>query len=142
MASITEQLRRHSVALISLFIALSGLAYNTWRNEQTEENNNIRTAGIEILLLLGEFDRVVFHRQYDDDPVLGNPRTGWSLVLTIRDLGTLVGDPANGSSAELVNIWQVNWEGLGGSSTTNSDRISDAVEVVRRDVLHVMSMLD
>ena len=87
MSNISDQIRRHSVALISLFVALSGLAYNTWRNEQTEENNNIRTAGIELLLLLGEFDRVVFHRQYDNDPVLGNPRTGWSLVLTIRDLG-------------------------------------------------------
>ncbi len=142
MASFRKQLRRHSVALISLFIALSGLAYNTWRNEQTEENNNIRTAGIELLLLLGEFDRVVFHRQYDNDPVLGNPRTGWSLVLTIRDLGTLMGDPAASSSQRLVQVWQANWEGLGSQSTRNSDTISDAVEQTRSDVLHTMSMLD
>ena len=142
MATFSEQIRRHSVALISLFVALSGLAYNTWRNEQTEENNNIRTAGIELLLLLGEFDRVVFHRHYDKDPVLGNPRTGWSLVLTIRDLGTLMGEPAASSSARLVQTWQNNWEGLGGASTENSDTISDGVETVRRDVLHVMSMLD
>ena len=147
MASFTEQLRRHSVALISLFIALSGLAYNTWRNEQTEENNNIRTAGIELLLLLGEFDRTVFHLRYDDHLQLGNERTGWSLALTIRDLGTLIGEPALGSSTELVDVWEANSEQLDGSHPTqlrneSFSRISDSVEVVRADVLDVMSMLD
>lgn len=142
MATFKDQLRRHSVALISLFIALSGLAYNTWRNEQTEENNNVRTAGIELLLLLGEFDRVVFYRHYDKDPVLGSPRLGWSLALTIRDLGTLMGEPATGSSVQLVETWQANWDKLGGDTTTNADNISDAVEKVRGDVLDVMSMLD
>lgn len=142
MSNFSDQIRRHSVALISLFVALSGLAYNTWRNEQTEENNNVRTAGIELLLLLGEFDRVVFHRQYDNDPMLGNPRTGWSLALTIRDLGSLIGEPAAGSSTVLVDVWQANWEGLGGASTENADTISDAVETVRSDVLFGMSMLD
>ena len=142
MASFTEQLRRHSVALISLFIALSGLAYNTWRNEQTEENNNIRTAGIEMLLLLGEFDRTVFHLQFDQGLQLGNARTGWSLVLTIRDLGMLIGEPARESSEELLGIWEANHEGLGERATGNFDNISSAVDVVREDVLDVMSMLD
>ena len=58
-------MRQHSVALISLAIALSSLAYNTWRNEQTEANRNVRTAGIELLLKLGELDRVVFFSHYD-----------------------------------------------------------------------------
>jgi hypothetical protein len=35
--SVLEQIQRNSVALISLFIAIPGLAYNTWRNELTEE---------------------------------------------------------------------------------------------------------
>ncbi|MBT8078241.1 MAG: hypothetical protein KJO31_06670 [Gammaproteobacteria bacterium] len=142
MASFSDQLRRHSVALISLFIALSGLAYNTWRNEQTEENNNIRTAGIEMLLLLGEFDRTVFHLQYDQGLQLGNERTGWSLVLTIRDLGTLIGDPANSSSAELLGTWESNNGALGERSATSFNNISAAVDVVREDVLDLMSMLD
>ena len=148
MASIAEQIRRHSVALISLFVALSGLAYNTWRNEQTEENNNIRTAGIEMLLLLGEFDREVFHLHFDS---LGNARTGWSLVLTIRDLGTLIREPAAESSEGLVGVWQVNWENLGernerGGLTAESQEsfnsISNTIEVVRKDVRDVMSALD
>lgn len=135
------------MALISLFIALSGLAYNTWRNEQTEENNNIRTAGIELLLLLGEFDRTVFHLRWDDKLQLGNERTGWSLALTIRDLGTLMGDPARGSATALVEVWQANNDKLGGGNplavrNASFSSISDSVEVVRADVLEVMSMLD
>ncbi|MDB6105600.1 MAG: hypothetical protein JWO52_5599, partial [Gammaproteobacteria bacterium] len=40
MATIREQLRNNAVALTSLFIALSSLGYNTWRNERTEHNRN------------------------------------------------------------------------------------------------------
>ena len=52
--SILEQLRRNTVALISLVVAISSLSYNTWRNEATEENRNLRVAAFEILLKLGE----------------------------------------------------------------------------------------
>jgi len=83
------QIRQHSVALISLAIALGSLGYNTWRNEKTEANRNIRTAGIELLMKLGELDRVVFFSHYDKDTVRGNPRSGWAYVLTIRDLAAL-----------------------------------------------------
>ena len=39
-----EQLQRNAVALISLFVAVSSLSYNTWRNEQSEFNRNQRQA--------------------------------------------------------------------------------------------------
>src|SRR5882757_4094648 len=74
MSSIREQVRNNSVALISLFIALSSLGYNTWRNERTERNRNIRTATFEILTKLAEFERVVFLAHYDRDKSNGNPR--------------------------------------------------------------------
>ncbi|MBF8293263.1 MAG: hypothetical protein HW392_2090 [Steroidobacteraceae bacterium] len=45
MPDMREQLRNNLVALISLVIALSALGYNTWRNELTERNRNIRAAG-------------------------------------------------------------------------------------------------
>ena len=44
MTTLRQQLRNNSVALISLVVALTSLAYNTWRNERTEHNRNIRTA--------------------------------------------------------------------------------------------------
>ena len=138
---ISEQLRRHSVALISLAVALSGLAYNTWRNERSEENKNIRTAGVEVLLLLGEFERLAFHAHYDNDELRGDPRTGWSLVLTIRDLGGLTMDPAITATEDLVATWEANWSGLG-HDKAKAQEIFDSIDNVRRDVLLVMSMLE
>ena len=49
MRTFREQLRSNAVALISLTVALSSLGYNTWRNERTEHNRNIRAAAFEIL---------------------------------------------------------------------------------------------
>ena len=145
----SEQVRRHSVALISLAVAISSFAYNSWRNEQSEANRNIRTAGIELLIKLGELDRVVLHAQYgkDADPeesvdTMMYTRTGWAYVLTVRDLGSLTAAPAKSSSLELYEIWKVNFDHLGESDEKASDAISDSIDQVRADVLEVMAALD
>ena len=134
-------MRQHSVALISLAIALSSLAYNTWRNEQTEANRNVRTAGIELLLKLGELDRIVFFSHYDKDETRGNPRSGWAYVLTIRDLAALTSEPAVSSSADLLRVWNENWSGLG-KNDASADLISAGIDQLRNDVLSVLAALD
>lgn len=141
MTSLTDQVRRNSVALISLAIAISSLAYNTWRNEQTESNRNIRVAGMEMLLKLGELERVVFFAHYDMDKQGGNPRLGWAYALTVRDLGALTPEPARSASRELIKVWQKNWPGLGQSDEAAS-KITDAIDKARSDVLGVLSGLD
>jgi hypothetical protein len=52
MTTLRQQLRSNAVALTSLLIALTSLGYNTWRNEHTEHNRNIRAAAFEILTKL------------------------------------------------------------------------------------------
>lgn len=141
MNTIKSQLARHSVALISLLVALSSLAYNTWRNELTEDNRNIRTAGIELLLKLGELDRVVFYSHYEQDQDRGNPRSGWAYALTIRDLGSLMHEPAISATRELIATWQHNWTGLG-SDDQAASKISDSIDQTRADVLDVLAALD
>lgn len=141
MRKLREQFRRHSVALISLLVALTALTYNTWRNEETEDNRNIRTAGIEILLKLGELEQVVFLSHYDADPVRGSPRIGWAYVLTVRDLGRLVPEPAKTSSEELLTAWQVNWPGLGKEDAA-VERLSEAIDRARSDMLRVLASLE
>ncbi len=141
MTSFIDQVRRNSVALISLAVALSSLSYNTWRNEQTEYNRNIRVAGIQLLLKLGELERVVFFAHYDTDSEAGNPRAGWAYALTIRDLGSLTPEPARSSTVSLVEIWQQNWSGLGTSDDAAS-RISDNIDKTRSEVLGVLAELD
>ncbi|HSD68097.1 MAG TPA: hypothetical protein VLB07_01030 [Woeseiaceae bacterium] len=140
MKRLLRQLRRHSVAIISLVVAVSGLSYNTWRNEQTETNRNVRSAGFELLVKLGELDRVVFFSHFDRDPQMGNPRSGWAYVLTIRDLGELMPDEAARSTRDLVGLWQSNWSGLG-DSDDSAQMISDAIDECRDEVLQALANL-
>ncbi len=141
MTSFIDQVRRNSVALISLAVALSSLSYNTWRNEQTEYNRNIRVAGIELLLKLGELEKVVFFAHYDRDSQAGSPRAGWAHALTVRDLGSLTPEPARSSTVSLVEVWQQNWSGLGTSDDAAS-KISDSIDKARSEVLGVLAELD
>lgn len=141
MNNFRQQLRQHSVALLSLVIALTGLAYNTWRNEQTEANRNVRTAGVELLLKLGEIERIVFFSHYDHDQIRGNPRSGWAYVLTIRDLGALTGQSTRELTDELVQTWQQNWSRLG-QNDESAENISMAIDNVRNNVLEVLVTLD
>ena len=139
--NLARQLRENAVALTSLLLVVIGLAYNTWRNEQTEFNDNVRAAGFEILVKLGELERVVFHNHYDMDEERGSPRAGWAFVLTIRDMGQLSLEGAKRESEKLVDVWQANWEGLGDDDAAVK-AISDQVDALRAVVLEELAALD
>ena len=141
-SSFKEQVRRNSVALISLFVAVSGLSYNTWRNERSEYNRNQRVSSFEVLLKLGELQQLVFHNHYDrDSDDKGNPRTGWALVLTIQDLSTILVSPVPESSQELVAVWGDHWSQLG-DSQDSADAILSSIEKLRADTLTLLGDLD
>jgi len=138
--TIAEQFRRNFVALVSLFIAVSSLSYTSWRHEQTEENHNHRMAAFETLLKLGELQQLVFHRHYDKAEDKGNPRTGWSYVLTIRDLTTLMPEPVTQSADKLVATWGEHWEGLG-NNQKSADTIVEAIDATRNQTLILLKSL-
>ena len=143
MPSLKEQLRRHSVALISLSVALTSLAYNTWRNEQTEANRNVRSAGIEYLLKLGDLEQVVFFVAYDTDSNRSSPREGWAYMITIRDLASLSGESAVAATDKLFSVWQDNWSLLEGQEKQSAaGNISDAADEARRTMLDILANLD
>jgi len=141
MTTIRQQLRNNAVALISLAVALGSLGYNTWRNEHTEHNRNIRTATFELLGKLAELERVVFLAQYERDAHGGSPRTGWTYVLAIRDLSDVVPAPVPAKAAELQKIWGENWEGLGGDDEAAVNRIDDAIGKLREASLATLKSL-
>jgi hypothetical protein len=141
MTSLRQQLRDNAVALTSLVVALGSLAYNTWRNERTEHNRNVRTAAFELLTKLAELERVVFLAQYDRDVAGGNPRTGWTYVLVIRDLSALVPAPVPVQAQELQRIWSGNWEGLGKDDETAVDHIDAAIVKLRDTTLGTLRSL-
>ncbi len=141
MRAVREQLRDNLVALISLAVALTALGYNTWRNERTERNRNVRTAAFEVLGRLAELERVVFLAQYERDTRAGSPRTGWTYVLAIRDLAALEPAPLPARAAQLQKVWAENWEGLGRDEESAAEHIDDAIGALRSDTLTTLMAL-
>jgi hypothetical protein len=141
MITLRQQLRNNAVALISLLVALSSLGYNTWRNERTEHNRNIRTATFEILTKLAEFERVVFLAHYDRDEHNGNPRIGWTYVIVIDDLSSVVAGAVGPRAGELRKVWAGNWEHLQDDNDTAVDRIDDAIGNLRTAALDTLHSL-
>jgi hypothetical protein len=136
-----EQIRRNAVALISLVVAISSLSYNTWRNEATEDNRNLRFAAFEILLKLGELQQVVFHVHYDKDFDKGNPRIGWAYVLTINDLARVLPDIVQDSTAGLLQAWGANWETLA-DSPVSLDIVMQALDTTRSQTIELLHSLE
>jgi hypothetical protein len=141
MTTLREQLRNNAVALTSLFIALTSLAYNTWRNERTEHNRNIRAAAFEILTKLADFERVVFLAHYDRDRMNGNPRTGWTYVIVINDLAQVVPGAVQPRAVALRDTWRVNWEDLGKDGDVAIDRIDSDIGNLREATLETLRSL-
>jgi hypothetical protein len=141
--SFREQVRRNAVALISIFIAVSSLSYNTWRNELTEYNRNQRLVSIELLLKLEELQELVFYNHYDRDTVTkGNPRSGWAIVLTTRDLAQILEQPLPESATALYSVWSNRWSDLGKPGDASAEAILESIQVVRDDTLALLQMLD
>ena len=136
-----EQLSRNALALVSLLVALTALGYNTWRNELTEHNRNIRFSGFEMLLRVSELRRISYIAHYDRDSVRGNPRSGWVEVQVIRDLGMIMPQPLQASTEELLAVWQREWQGLG-NSDASIQAIEKALDGVRAGILDTLEELE
>ena len=135
------QVRQNLVAIISLVVAVSGFSYNTWRNERSEENRNIRQAGFEVLLKLGELQEIVFLSHYDMDEHRGNPRSGWANVLLIGDLSENIPEPVPIDALALRQTWNSDWQGLG-SNDESAENISESIDSLRGAVLQALRQLD
>ena len=141
--SIPEQVRRNAVALISLFVAITGLLYNTWRNEHTEDNRNHRWASFEILLLIGDLQELVYLSYYD--PEQGDEsdfRRGWAKVLIIKDLSAVLADPVPETANELHATWGVHWVGIRDRKKESLEAVEEAIARLRADTLMTLQYLD
>lgn len=137
-SSLRQQVHQNLIAIFSLVFAVVGLTYNTWRNELTEDNRNVREAAFEILVMLGDLQRVVFFSHYDRDDVIGNPRNGWAYVLTISDLSKIMPDAVPTCSKAHEHAWSGSWQLLG-KNEGGAQKIGSAIDDCRHltlDVLH------
>jgi hypothetical protein len=137
-----KQIKKNSLSLISLVVALSALSYNTWRNEQSEYNRNIRNAGFEVLLHVGEIQRIVYLAHYDKDVRRGNPRSGWVEILVIKDLSQLMPEDVIKASDALYDSWEQHWAILGTNSDIGVADIDNKINQLRIKVLVSLKVLE
>ena len=141
MPDMREQLRSNMVALISLVIALSALGYNTWRNEKTEQNRNVRAAGFELLTEIGSLQQIIFYAHFTEGDQRGDPRMGWADMLTINDLAALMPAAVVRDADELRTIWEADSAGLARDDEAFR-RIDEAIDALRQDTLGALRALD
>ena len=137
-ARFKEQVQRNLVALISLFVAVTSLSYNTWRNEKSEYNRNQREASFYLLLHLGEFRELLYHLEYDS---VGDEafRSGWVSLLAIEDLSKLLESPLPETATSLKGAWGV-WEKQ--RTTENREAIERELDSMRTLTLEMLEELD
>jgi hypothetical protein len=140
MADLRGQIRDNLIALISIAIALSALGYNTWRNERTERNRNIRVAGIEMLREIGSLQQIIFYAHYADGDQRGDPRMGWADVLTLNDLAALMPADVVRDAARLRATWEADAEGLIEQDDAFA-RIDGAIDTLRQTTLAELRVL-
>jgi hypothetical protein len=155
--SIRKQIHNNAVALISIFIAVSALGYNTWRNETTEEQRNIRHAAFRVLEDLGEVQEVVDSRYYylafgSEIGAEGELRIrGFGSVAMIRDLMSLMPAPGPEAGRELHGLWlnhfssldQLNVSGQHSEAAKEAEHeLTQAVRQARVAVLEVLRSLE
>ena len=138
--SIKDQIRRNLVAIISMVLALLSLSYNTWRNEVTEHNRNVREAGFEMLVTLGEIHQIVFFLHYEQDQERGNPRLGWAKVLLVADLAAIMPPKVSKAAESLELSWGTDWSSLGKDEAAAA-RVSRAIDSVRDATLEALALL-
>jgi hypothetical protein len=139
---VRRTIRDNLVAITSLVVALSALGYNTWRNERTERNRNVRVAGIEMLKEIGSLQEIVSQVSSGDEDPGGEPprdprvqlRMGWVDVWTLNDLAAVMPADVAREARELEAAWEADVESLP-TSDASSRQINAAIEELRQATL-------
>ena len=126
--------QRNGLALVSLFVALSSLAYNTWRNETTEGHRNVRQAAFRSLEELGELQTIV-NMRYQDEGKRGNFVGGWGRVTLVHDLCGLLPSPSPAAGDHLLDVWGANFEAWSSASDEQAEERIDAAIAQTRTAL-------
>ena len=157
MHSLVGQIHRNMVALISLSIAVAALGYNSWRNEKTEDQRNIRIAAFQVLENLGEMQEIVDARYYylAFDRGAGDEGSlrlkGFGNAAMSRDLMGLMPVPAPQTGKELHAAWTKHFNYLdeltangkhSQRAITAEEEIRLALEQSRAVVIEALARLD
>ena len=141
MESLLKNLRKNALSIISLLVAFSALGYNTYRNELTEDNRNIRYAGFELMKALNQLQLLIDYAHYEKDPTQGNSITGWGQVLYIGDMSGLISDKTVIQAQHLKKVWENEWRTIEVDIKSNQ-RVTEEIQILRQLVSETMRSLD
>jgi len=152
--SLRAQFKRHSVALISLVIAIVSLGYNTWRNETSEIHRNWRQAAFSATVELNQLQQIMLYRRYfhgEQDHPLADMRdaqnwvTGWGKVTSVRDLTSLLPEPLPERGQELHRTWEAHAGKLDSDNREEArkaeEALKEAIDETRQAILDLISRL-
>lgn len=134
------QFRANIVAIGSMAVALTGLAYNTYRNERTEINHTVRAAAFETLKNLGEVQIIVDYAHFKKDRMRGDTRTGWGRMTLIHDLAQVLPPPGPTDADALLTAWRDNVEQLEDDKDAMI-KITDEIQRLRLTTLDILNHL-
>lgn len=100
-----RQFRANWLAFVSLAIAVFGLLYNTWRNETTEHQRNVREAAFFTIQRLTDFQSAVNQVVYRDGCERGLHIEAWGHLQAIETLSNILPDDAMADSRALKTVW-------------------------------------
>lgn len=139
--SLGRQVQRNLLSIISLVVALTALGYNTYRNELTETNRNIRSASFIMLQELSQLQLVADHAYYAKDESKGDAIDGWGRVLYLRDMSLLVTPQVVARTETLFKVWESDSGKLTQELAAN-ERITEAINALKDEVRATISALD
>tara|TARA_R110002096_G_scaffold13834_3_gene48697 strand:- start:2475 stop:2846 length:372 start_codon:yes stop_codon:yes gene_type:complete len=123
-------------------VALSGLGYNTWRNESTESNKNIREAGFFMMQELTELQEVVLYARFENDDERGNIKSGWSHVLAVKDISYAMPEPVQQDAIALSIVWQQHAQGIVSNQDESYRQIDKAIDQIKKQIVTAINELE
>ena len=126
--------------LAGLILAIIGFSYNVWRFEQSEHNNNVRTACFQISQELANLEQLIYSGFYDNDLKAGSPRIGWVKVRLIVALSDITNSNIHNSSLELLKIWTNSWNTYH-LSREQTDALVHKIDAVRTVIKHELDTI-
>ena len=139
--TVRESLRRNTVALISLAVAVFSTSYNTWRNQTTESHRNVREASFKLLEECGELQQLTHHRYYGGDHSQMNWIAGWGKATLIRDMSPLVSPAVQARADRLFAAWKENASELERGEGNSEQAIESALDEVSISIREELLML-
>ncbi len=136
----TNRINTVFLSILSLVIALTALGYNTWRNEVTEQNRNIRAAGFEMLREVAHLQLLVDNIHYAESSPR-DPIEGWARANLLVSLGHVMPDSVAEQAKRVKQVWQKNWSELDRDQAANRN-ITEANRQLEQAIIVALKQLD